>query len=165
MSINHNFWREEKGEPKRIEPRSCCLPAKRLTARPHRLTPVWIARGVNHWLTPARPWRCVPPSVTTPSWWMTRYVPDNHNTTHADHPVPQDQPAFTQSIRPVTGWAKEDPVCCTANCEWKCASKGSLVQTSIVCTRRIDLLLYDRAIKRRYFVVDFSGNRFSGRKY
>ena len=32
VSINHNF--EEKGEPKRIEPRSFCLPAKRLTARP-----------------------------------------------------------------------------------------------------------------------------------
>ena len=30
--------REEKGEPKRIEPRPFCLPAKRLTARPHRLT-------------------------------------------------------------------------------------------------------------------------------
>ena len=38
MSINHNFWREEKGEPKRIERRSFCLPAKCLTARPHRLT-------------------------------------------------------------------------------------------------------------------------------
>ena len=30
--------RREKGEPKRIEPRSFCLPAKRLTTRPHRLT-------------------------------------------------------------------------------------------------------------------------------
>ena len=38
MSINHDFWREEKGESKWIEPRSLCLPAKRLTARPHRLT-------------------------------------------------------------------------------------------------------------------------------
>ena len=38
MSIKNNFSREEKGEPKRIEPRSLCLPAKRLTARPHRLT-------------------------------------------------------------------------------------------------------------------------------
>ena len=40
MSINNNFWREEKWEPKRIEPRSFCLPAKRLTARPHRFTNV-----------------------------------------------------------------------------------------------------------------------------
>ena len=38
VSINHNFWREEKGEPKRIEPRSFRFLAKRLTARPHRLT-------------------------------------------------------------------------------------------------------------------------------
>ena len=38
MSINHSFLREEKGEPKRIEPRSFCFPAKRLTAGPHRLT-------------------------------------------------------------------------------------------------------------------------------
>ena len=30
--------RREKGEPKRIEPRFFCLPAKRLTANPHRLT-------------------------------------------------------------------------------------------------------------------------------
>ena len=37
-SINCNFWREEKGEPKWIEPRSFCLPAKRLTAKPHWLT-------------------------------------------------------------------------------------------------------------------------------
>ena len=37
VSINHHFWREEKGEPQRIEPRSFCLPAERRTARPHRL--------------------------------------------------------------------------------------------------------------------------------
>ena len=41
VSITHNFRREEKGEPKRNEPRSVCLPAKHLTARPHRLTPQW----------------------------------------------------------------------------------------------------------------------------
>ena len=40
VSINHNFWREEEGEPKRIEPKSFCLPAKRLTARPH-----WLTKG------------------------------------------------------------------------------------------------------------------------
>ena len=34
---NHNFTREEKGESKRIEPKSFCLPAKRLIDRPHRL--------------------------------------------------------------------------------------------------------------------------------
>ena len=37
-SIHKPQFFEEKGEPKRIEPRSFCLPAKRLTARPHRLT-------------------------------------------------------------------------------------------------------------------------------
>ena len=38
VSINDNFLKEEKGEPKRLEPRSFCLPAKCLTARPLRLT-------------------------------------------------------------------------------------------------------------------------------
>ena len=38
VSINHSFSREEKGELRWIEPRSFCLPAKRLTARPHQLT-------------------------------------------------------------------------------------------------------------------------------
>ena len=33
-----HFLREENRGQKRIEPRSFCLPAKRLTARPHRLT-------------------------------------------------------------------------------------------------------------------------------
>ena len=36
-SINHNFSKEEKGESKRIEPKSFCLPAKRLIDRPQRL--------------------------------------------------------------------------------------------------------------------------------
>ena len=41
------FLREEKGEPTRIEPRSFCLPAKRLTARPHRLTSLAVASSFS----------------------------------------------------------------------------------------------------------------------
>ena len=36
---------QQRGEPKRIEPRSFCLPAQLLTARPHRLTTAAVPRA------------------------------------------------------------------------------------------------------------------------
>ena len=66
---------EEKGEPKRIEPRSFCLPAKRLTARPHRLTHPLVSFRVDvHWILASLGWLVHP--LVEAGWigWIPRLV-------------------------------------------------------------------------------------------
>ena len=85
MSINHNFWREEKGEPQWIEPKSFCFPAKCHTARPHKLTT--CTRNLKHWYicpsaAASHNYHCAIAKTTESSCQFAHPKPCLHNFKH-----------------------------------------------------------------------------------